>query len=62
MTDRDRQSLLDIINSATLVATYLDGKTQSDFNALKLLAKQRPEYRQQLATRSRLFPGRKSSG
>lgn len=37
MTDRDRQSLLDIINSATLVATYLDGKTQSDFNRDRML-------------------------
>ena len=37
MTDRDRQSLRDIINSANLAADYLNGKTQADFERDRML-------------------------
>ncbi|PPT06198.1 hypothetical protein CKA32_005571 [Geitlerinema sp. FC II] len=37
MTDRDRQSLRDIINSAKLAADYLNGKTQADFERDRML-------------------------
>ncbi|WP_159783669.1 HepT-like ribonuclease domain-containing protein [Sodalinema gerasimenkoae] len=37
MTDRDRQSLRDLITSANLVADYLSGKTQTDFERDRML-------------------------
>ncbi|MDY6937714.1 MAG: HepT-like ribonuclease domain-containing protein [Cyanobacteriota bacterium] len=37
MNDRDRQTLLDIINSANLSARYLSGKTQTDFEDDRML-------------------------
>jgi uncharacterized protein with HEPN domain len=37
MTDRDRQSLLDIIHCADLVRQYLDGKTFSDLEDSTIL-------------------------
>jgi uncharacterized protein with HEPN domain len=37
MTDRDQQSLLDIIHCADLVRQYLDGKTFSDLEDSTIL-------------------------
>lgn len=67
MTDRDRQSLRDIINSANLAADYLNGKTQVDFEGDRILQDEivRPkpplDCHKRPATRSLPFPGHKSS-
>lgn len=37
MTDRDRQSLQDMSNSANLIADYLDDKTEGDFEDDQML-------------------------